>query len=88
MGAVERERLLVVGAGPGCAVAVAALLVREVVATERVSRLAARATRNLAAAARVPLRVAHELTPGGRLVHLRAGADPVPVIAGREPSAG
>ncbi len=109
------ERLLVVGAGPGYAVAVAALLVREVVATERVPQLAARATRNLAGAARVlavdgtqgtpaeapfdaalvlaagaraPLRVAHELTPGGRLVHLGADADPVLVIAGREPSAG
>jgi protein-L-isoaspartate(D-aspartate) O-methyltransferase len=109
------ERLLVVGAGSGYAAAVAALLVREVVATERVPQLAARATRNLADAARVlavdgtqglaaegpfdaalvlaagaraPLRVAHELTPGGRLVYLGADGDPVLVIAGREPSAG
>ena len=109
------ERLLVVGAGSGYAAAVAALLVREVVATERVPQLAARATRNLAGAARVlavdgtqgvpsggpydaalvlaagaraPLRVVHELVPGGRLVHLGATGDPVLVIAGREPAAG
>ena len=47
------ERLLVVGAGSGYAAAVAALLAREVVATERVPQLAARATRNLRGAARV-----------------------------------
>jgi protein-L-isoaspartate(D-aspartate) O-methyltransferase len=47
------DRLLLVGAASGYAVAVAALLVREVVATERVPQLAARATRNLAGAARV-----------------------------------
>jgi protein-L-isoaspartate(D-aspartate) O-methyltransferase len=47
------ERLLVVGAGSGYAAAVAALLVREVVATERVPQLAARATRNLQGAVRV-----------------------------------
>jgi protein-L-isoaspartate(D-aspartate) O-methyltransferase len=109
------ERVLVVGAGSGYAVALATLLAREVVATERVPQLAARATRNLAGAARVlavdgtqgvadgtpfdaalvlaagsraPLRVAHELTPGGRLVYLDAAGDPVLVIAGREPSAG
>ena len=47
------ERLLVVGAGSGYAAAVAALLAREVVATERVPQLAARATRNLRGAVRV-----------------------------------
>jgi protein-L-isoaspartate(D-aspartate) O-methyltransferase len=47
------ERLLVVGVGSGYAAAVAALLVREVVATERVPQLAARATRNLHGAVRV-----------------------------------
>jgi protein-L-isoaspartate(D-aspartate) O-methyltransferase len=47
------ERLLVVGAGSGYAAAVGALLVREVVATERVPQLAARATRNLRGAVRV-----------------------------------
>ncbi len=109
------ERLLVVGCGPGYAAAVAAPLVREVVATERVPQLAARATRHLAGAVRVlaidgtqglpagepfdaalvlaagsrsPLRVAHELRPGGRLVHLAADGAPVLVIAGREPAAG
>ena len=109
------ERLLVVGAGSGYATAVAALLAREVVATERVPQLAARASRNLAGAARVlavdgtqglaaegpfdaalvlaagvraPLRVAHEVAPGGRLVYLAADGAPVLVIAGREPSAG
>ncbi len=109
------ERLLVVGAGSGYAAAVAALLVRQVVATERVPQLAARATRNLAGAARVlavdgtqglaaeaafdaalvlaagaraPVRVAHELRPGGRLVYLGPDGDPVLVIAGREPPAG
>ncbi len=109
------ERLLLVGAGSGYAAAVAALLVREVVATERVSQLAARASRNLAGAVRVlavdgtqglaaaapfdaalvlaagtraPLRVAHELRPGGRLVYLAADGDSVLVTAGREPPAG
>ena len=104
-----------VGAGSGYAAAVAALLVRQVVATERVPQLAARATRNLAGAARVlavdgtqglaaeaafdaalvlaagaraPVRVAHELRPGGRLVYLGPDGDPVLVIAGREPPAG
>ncbi len=47
------ERLLVVGAGSGYPAAVAALLAREVVATERVPQLAARAARNLAGSARV-----------------------------------
>jgi protein-L-isoaspartate(D-aspartate) O-methyltransferase len=48
-----RERLLVVGAGSGYPAAVAALLAQEVVATERVPQLAARATRNLHGAVRV-----------------------------------
>ena len=88
---------------------------REVLATERVPQLAARATRNLAGAVRVlaidgtqglppgerfdaalvlsagsrsPLRVAHELVAGGRLVYLAPDGDAVLVIAGREPSAG
>ena len=96
------ERLLVVGAGSGYPVAVGARLAREVVATERVPQLAARAARNLAGVARVlavdgtrgvpaegrfdaalvlaagarsPARIAHQLAPGGRLVHLvRDGA--------------
>jgi protein-L-isoaspartate(D-aspartate) O-methyltransferase len=96
------EKLLVVGAGSGYVAAVAVRLVREVIATERVAQLAARAARNLGTSARVlvadgtqglarhapydaalvlavgtraPQRVLHELTPGGRLVHLdEAGA--------------
>jgi protein-L-isoaspartate(D-aspartate) O-methyltransferase len=115
LGLTGRERLLIVGAGSGYAVAVAALLAREVVATERVPQLAARATRALAGVARVlavdgtqgvavggaydaalvlaagaraPLRVLHEVTPGGRLVHLATGGDPVLVTAGLEPPAG
>lgn len=105
------ERLLVVGAGAGYPVAVGCELAREVVATERVPQLAARASRNLAgkarvlgvdgtqgvagegrfdaalvlaAGARAPLRVLHELVPGGRLVHLGDGGAPVLAIAGVE----
>jgi protein-L-isoaspartate(D-aspartate) O-methyltransferase len=104
------ERLLVVGAGSGYPVAVAAQLAGEVVATERVPQLAARAARNLAGVARVlavdgtqgvpaegrfdaalvlapgsraPSRVAHELVPGGRLVHIAEDGSAALVIAGR-----
>jgi protein-L-isoaspartate(D-aspartate) O-methyltransferase len=109
------ERLLVVGAGAGYPVAVVAQLAREVVATERVPQLAARAARNLAGIARVlavdgtqgvaseppfdaglvlaagarsPARVAHELAPGGRLVHVAADGSVALVSAGRDGGAG
>jgi protein-L-isoaspartate(D-aspartate) O-methyltransferase len=110
-----RERLLVVGAGSGYAAAVAALLAREVVATERVPQLAARAARNLAgsvrvlavdgtrgvpseppfdaglvlaAGARSPARVAHELAAGGRLVHVAPDGAVAFVSADRDGRAG
>ncbi len=102
------ELLLLVGAGSGYVAAVAAQLAREVIATERVAQLAARAVRNLdgaarvlvvdgtqglprhapydaalvlAAGARAPLRILHELAPGGRLVHLDDGGSAVRVEA-------
>jgi len=109
------ERVLVVGAGSGYPAAVVAQLAGTVVATERVPQLAARATRNLAGAARVlavdgtrgvpeaapfdaalvlaagarsPARVLHDLVPGGRLVHVAADGAARFVIAGRNLQAG
>ena len=69
------ERLLVVGAGSGYAAAVAALLAREVVATERVPQLAARATRNLRGAVRVLAVDGTQGVPAGAAV--RRGARPL-----------
>ncbi len=93
------EHLLEVGAGSGYASCVAARLVRDVVAVERIPQLAARAARALAAAGAanvrvlgadgsrgipseapfdailvsaaaetLPMRLYHELRPGGRMV--------------------
>jgi protein-L-isoaspartate(D-aspartate) O-methyltransferase len=108
LGLEGSERLLVVGAGSGYPVAVAVRLAREVVATERVPQLAARAARQLAGTARVlavdgtqgvpaegrfdaalvlaagarsPARVTHQLGPGGRLVHLAGGGAAALLIA-------